>query len=290
MLQVVPQMNHLKRQSKGSKGSYKITKTSIEINFTMKNLLLVLLAVSIITSCSSERETQTASGINLEFFKQGDEADLLRNAYVVLMNANIRTSAGQVIVKSQPNDPIIMRYDSLLTTEQAGLLKEVLASVRVGDSVYCEIPAKNFWEKTFERSLPDSIAADEVIQINMGVVSQMTIPQYQQEMAAKEREINESRFAEERAALDQYLADNNIEVISSDTGLRYVIENQTEGVYPEEGQMVSVKYKGMLLDGSVFDEGTYTFALGRGSVIKGWDIGMSYFRLGERGVVYIPRC
>lgn len=255
----------------------------------IKNTQTLLVMLAIVASCStSERNTETPSGIELEFFQQGDAADQLRNAYVIEMNAHFRTSAGQEIVKSKPGEPIAMRYDSLMTTEQAGLLKEVLAAIRVGDSLYCELPAKNFWEKSFERPLPDSIAADEVIQINMGVQAQMTIPEYQKMIAEKEQKRNEGKFTEEREALYQYLEDNNIETLSSETGLRYVIENQTDGIYPEEGQMVSVKYKGMLLNGSVFDEGTYTFPLGRGQVIKGWDIGMSFFRLGERGMLYIP--
>lgn len=46
------------------------------------------------------------------------------------------------------------------------------------------------------------------------------------------------------------------------------------------GQNVSVKYTGMLQDGTVFDSSDahggapFTFALGGGQVIKGWDIGV----------------
>ncbi|MFZ9045262.1 MAG: FKBP-type peptidyl-prolyl cis-trans isomerase [Cyclobacteriaceae bacterium] len=255
----------------------------------MKNTLFILLAIAIFTNCStSERKMETESGVKLEFFKQGVAADKIRNAYVIQMNAFFRTSVGQQIVKTVPGQPIAMTYDSLLSTEQAGLLSEVLAAVRVGDSLYFELPAKNFWEKSFERPLPDSVAADEIIKVNLGVQSQMTIPDYQSYRAELERKANEVKFAEEREALDRFLEENNIETIKHESGLRYSIENKTNGIYPAEGQMVSVKYKGMLLDGSVFDEGTYTFPLGKRNVIQGWDIGMSFFRLGERGKLFIP--
>lgn len=254
----------------------------------MKNILLISLTALLWVGCSSKNELETASGVGIEFFTRGEESDQLKNAYVVLMNAHFRTSDDKDIVKSNPGRPIVMSFDQTLTTEQAGLLKEVLENLRVGDSIYFEIPAKNLWEKSFERSLPDSIGQEAMVKVNMGVSSQMTIPEYQQYMAEKEREQNAGNFAAELEGLIKYLETNNIDAVTTDEGLRYVKENETEGALPQEGQMVSVKYKGMLLDGSVFDEGTYTFPLGKGQVIKGWDIGVALFRLGERGILYIP--
>jgi FKBP-type peptidyl-prolyl cis-trans isomerase FkpA len=254
----------------------------------MKNILIVAVATTLLFGCSSENQLKTESGVSLEFFERGEVSDTLKNTYVIELNGFFRTSDGAQIVKSEPEQPIAMTYDARLSTEEGGLLKEVLSKLRVGDSLYFELPAKNFWEKSFQRALPDTIKADASILVNMGVVSQRTIPEYQAYRAELERKQNEGRYASERAALYQFLEENGIEAQSSETGLRYTIENQTDGAYPTEGQMVSVKYKGMLLDGSVFDEGTYTFPLGKGQVIRGWDIGMSFYRLGEKGVLYIP--
>jgi len=56
---------------------------------------------------------------------------------------------------------------------------------------------------------------------------------------------------------------------------------------PEPGDEVSVHYTGRLVDGTVFDSsverGTpFTFKLGQGQVIKGWDIGVASMRKGEK--------
>lgn len=60
------------------------------------------------------------------------------------------------------------------------------------------------------------------------------------------------------------------------------------------GDTISVTYTGKLTDGSVFDStdshgGTpFTFTLGQGSVIKGWDQGLLGMKVGEERTLTIP--
>jgi FKBP-type peptidyl-prolyl cis-trans isomerase len=60
------------------------------------------------------------------------------------------------------------------------------------------------------------------------------------------------------------------------------------------GDSISVTYTGKLTDGSVFDStdshgGTpFTFTLGQGSVIKGWDQGLLGMKVGEERTLTIP--
>ncbi len=54
------------------------------------------------------------------------------------------------------------------------------------------------------------------------------------------------------------------------------------------GQRVSVRYTGWLANGTQFESSTYTFNVGRGEVIAGWDQGIVGMRIGERRQLVIP--
>lgn len=65
------------------------------------------------------------------------------------------------------------------------------------------------------------------------------------------------------------------------------------GDMPLPGNTVAVIYKGMLLDGSVFDQsalsgGPLKFRVGAGEIIEGWDKVVSTMRKGEKRLVIIP--
>ena len=56
---------------------------------------------------------------------------------------------------------------------------------------------------------------------------------------------------------------------------------------------MSVLYKGQFLDGTVFDETKdaskpFTFRVGRGIVIEGWEQGLQLMRPGEKRILIVP--
>jgi FKBP-type peptidyl-prolyl cis-trans isomerase len=77
------------------------------------------------------------------------------------------------------------------------------------------------------------------------------------------------------------------------TGLRYVMLQEGTGVGPKVGDNIRVLYKGMLMDGTVFDEEAdrnrgLLFRLGRGLVIEGWDQGLKLLKPGGKILLIIP--
>lgn len=54
------------------------------------------------------------------------------------------------------------------------------------------------------------------------------------------------------------------------------------------GQRIAVRYTGWLWNGAQFESSTYTFVLGTGVVIPGWDQGIVGMRVGERRRLLIP--
>ena len=65
------------------------------------------------------------------------------------------------------------------------------------------------------------------------------------------------------------------------------------GATPRRGQTVVVHYTGWLTDGTKFDSSVdrrepFEFALGTGSVIKGWDEGVAKMKIGDKVKLTIP--
>ncbi len=77
------------------------------------------------------------------------------------------------------------------------------------------------------------------------------------------------------------------------TGLRFVITEPGTGETAASGDLVSVLYKGSLINGTVFNEvldkaSPFTFRLGRGNVIDGWDQGLRFMREGSKMTLIVP--
>lgn len=77
------------------------------------------------------------------------------------------------------------------------------------------------------------------------------------------------------------------------TGLQIMDERVGTGESPKPGQSVTVHYTGRLEDGTVFDSSVernqpFTFQIGKGVVIKGWDEGVMSMKVGGKRRLTIP--
>lgn len=104
---------------------------------------------------------------------------------------------------------------------------------------------------------------------------------------------NEIRKNNEAQIIDKYLKDNNITAFPRESGLIFISDQEGSGPNPQDGQRVSVHYTGKLLDGTVFDSSIergepFSFILGRGQVIRGWDEGIALLKKGGKATLIIP--
>lgn len=78
-----------------------------------------------------------------------------------------------------------------------------------------------------------------------------------------------------------------------ESGLGIKILSKGSGAIPETGTTVKVHYTGYLEDGTKFDSSLdrgqpFSFAVGMGRVIKGWDEGVSKLPAGTKAMLLIP--
>ncbi|RPD91687.1 peptidylprolyl isomerase [Aureibaculum marinum] len=101
------------------------------------------------------------------------------------------------------------------------------------------------------------------------------------------------REAEEKAKQEKLLNDASEGFDKTESGLRYKILEKGNGKNATKGAMVSVHYKGQLLDGTVFDSSykrnePIEFTVGVGQVIPGWDEGILLLQVGDKARMVIP--
>lgn len=138
------------------------------------------------------------------------------------------------------------------------------------------------------------------------LVSQLTAPQADATAANLSAPAAVSAAAVDAPAIAQAAADlvespateeaeamADEDLITTDSGLQYRDMVEGTGAMPQPGQRVTVHYTGTLEDGTQFDSSRdrgrpFSFKVGVGQVIKGWDEGVGSMRVGGRRQLVIP--
>jgi len=112
-----------------------------------------------------------------------------------------------------------------------------------------------------------------------------------------EKKAREEAMAAEMENLKQKLLEvapnGEADIVTTDSGLRYVVTQEGDGAKPTTGQVVSAHYTGTLADGTKFDSSydrnrPIQFPVGQGNVIRGWDEALLDMQVGEKRRLVIP--
>ncbi|AZJ36141.1 peptidylprolyl isomerase [Tenacibaculum singaporense] len=143
------------------------------------------------------------------------------------------------------------------------------------------------------QNVVDAIAQDdtmdvEIIRVGDTAEAFNAVEAFRTFEGAREKREAEAK-AKQKELLDQVAAGYD----ETPSGLRYKILQNGDGKQATKGAMVSVHYKGQLLDGTVFDSSykrkqPIDFAIGVGQVIPGWDEGIQLLKVGDKARLVIP--
>jgi FKBP-type peptidyl-prolyl cis-trans isomerase FkpA len=105
----------------------------------------------------------------------------------------------------------------------------------------------------------------------------------------KVQDNNAAQLATDIDKIKKYITDNKLTATATPEGIYYVTEEVGLGVdYPTVSSSVLARYKGYLLDGTVFDQSATAITFNLQSVIVGWTIGMQKFKRRSKGKLLIP--
>ena len=109
----------------------------------------------------------------------------------------------------------------------------------------------------------------------------------------EQRKERETAAAENKKKADEFLAENKKKegVVTTESGLQYIIVEEGDGAKPTADDRVSVHYTGTLIDGTEFDSShkrnrPATFPVGR--VVKGWTEALQLMTVGSKWKLFIP--
>lgn len=177
-----------------------------------------------------------------------------------------------------------------------GGLEDAFSMMRPGDSAVFRISADSLFAKTFQQPMPPFIKKGSQLTFHVltrKVQSEQDAMVDQQKMVA---EYTEKQNKKDEQIIQDYVKKEGLQAQKTPSGLYYVVNQPGSGAPAKAGQTVAVKYKGTLLDGTVFDAGDspqlggkpFEFTLGQGQVIRGWDEGIALLNKGSKAVLLVP--
>jgi len=169
---------------------------------------------------------------------------------------------------------------------------EGMTYMTAGDSAIFYVSIDSV-KKSSPQPLPEFMKEGGKITYEVTLVSVKT----QDEAKAAELQEASEQVGIDDKKLQEYFAQNNINAQKTESGLYYVIEKEGSGPTASAGQDVTVNYTGKTMDGKTFDSNVdpqfqhvepFTFKLGQGQVIRGWDEGVALLKKGSKAKLYIP--
>lgn len=268
------------------------------MSILMKFLFFIFSAV-IIFSCSQSQDRVTESGLKYRLIVDGGQGVA---ADSMVMDLDIKFWYNGDSLLGENKSP----FQKIPGAESQGPLLELFFELGKGDSAVFSMQVKEYFEKSNLGALPPNMDENGEIRIDIAVRDVLPMDEYNV-MAEKKRETERLLLKEkEEVALKDYFEQNQINPEKTESGLFISIHEEGTGEVPESGDKIAVNYKGMLLNGNVFDTSieavakennlynekrTYApfeFIVGRGQVIRGWDEAFTQVKVGTKATIFIP--
>lgn len=161
----------------------------------------------------------------------------------------------------------------------------IFTQLTKGDRVQIMISADSFYKYTVRRELPPYLKAGDSISFFIKIYDVLD----EQGLMKKQMEQDSEKAYIDSLNMHTYLQlFGNIQTTAR--GLNYMIVRRGNGIQPETGDSVTIKYRGYFTDGRVFDrdDDGYSYLHGLGQVISGLDDGVALMNEGSKFKLIIP--
>jgi peptidylprolyl isomerase len=248
----------------------------------IRKLVYVIGGSLLLVSCGQKYKgfEKSETGLYYKFYVENPTNHVPVKDEIVSMNMDIRTE----------NDSLVQTFTQLTTVMQTPKFKgdvfDALSLMHEGDSAVFIINAKQYYNMYNYGQVPVFVKNDKtMLWFTIKIDQVISYEQYQ-------TNIENQRQEGEQKAIAAYMEANNIKASPLSSGLYYIETKAGKGNFPQAGQMCTVNYTGKLLDGTIFDSSIgrepFSFPLGMGQVIPGWDEGLTLMKKTGKSLLIIP--
>jgi FKBP-type peptidyl-prolyl cis-trans isomerase FkpA len=231
---------------------------------------LFWILIVLVQACSFKNEEErlvTPNGLEYQFHRSiSNEKAQIGDILVIDMQYG---TADSVIFDSKNYGRPV--YLQVTNPAYSGSMEEGLVLLGAGDSATFYLSADSVYNRIFNQPLPPGIMPGSELVFHIGVIAVR----------------NEDRD------LEKFLLNQGITDTARYSGLIISRKVEGKGKTAVSGKKVTVHYTGSLLDGTKFDSSRdrnepFTFVLGEGQVIQGWEEGIALLREGDVARLIIP--
>lgn len=255
---------------------------------TIKNLVLFLLAATLLSACSKVSYRKTAGGMPYQLFRgkgtlKVSAGNIVKAQYSYKVKDSVYFSSYGMMPDYIPVNPTPQPYD----------ISEIWTLLHEGDSIITTQMMDTFIKRSPANVPPEFKKGDRII-TTLKVLAIFTSDSAARVDEEKERK---AFLASEIIYLSKYLAGKNISAEKTPSGAFVQIINPGTGDLVDSGKYVTVNYTGTTLSGKKFDSNTdtafhhvepYGFTVNAGQMIKGFDEAIPFLKPGGSAKVYVP--
>ena len=181
-------------------------------------------------------------------------------------------------------------YTQLQKPIFAGDLQEAYAMMHVGDSASFYVKADSVAAMYYDQD-PNAVGLtpEDYFRYEVKLAEVKTEDEFQSDI----EKMKESMKAQSKMALEEYIINNNINVTRENSGVYIIPLEKGNGRCPVKGERVELDFSASLLNGqlvgSTFNSPEkFSFVLGEGYTIQGWEEIVPKMHLGDRVKAIIP--
>lgn len=258
----------------------------------MKKTLCFLFLTALFLACQTEvkkEELKLRNGYTYEMYTQKEGAKP-KVGQVVSIDFDILDDFNNVLSDSRDAEirPTIMIPSTMDKQTKKNPLLSLIEVMSEGDSAVVYVPIDSL------STPPAEFLQSKTIRYRVVVRHVETEKQYMSRVGEEEQRIKQESLAEAREALELYNSGKlDDKIVEKNGEVKMAIVKPTEGVKADYDELAFVHYYGFFKDGEIFDDSyklgkPYGFRVGKGQVIRGWDITISDIPEGATAILDIP--